>query len=721
MEISTTPQQATPPAPPSLDSTELYVNRELSWLDFNERVLELAEDERTPLLERVKFLAIYTSNLDEFTMIRLAGLHDQVDAGIDARKADGLSPTETIDRIVERVRALGARHALQWSELRPALGEHGIRVIDPDDCSSDELRTLDKIFEEQVFPVLTPLAVGPGRPFPYISNLSLSLGVWLTDPVTGDELFARVKVPKEVLPRLVDIGDNTFVPLEAVIARHLDSLFPGMEVRSHAAFRVVRDADFTVSDEADDLVRAVETELRRRRFGEVVQLEVDAAMDADMRAFLIAQTEIDERQVIDLDGMLDLTDLWQIHGLEGFQEIREEPWTPVAAGPFATHDGKTDVFAAMRAGDLLVHHPYDSFAASVERFVEQAVDDPDVLAIKMTVYRTSDDSALVPLLIKAAERGKQAVCLVELKARFDERRNIGWARALEEAGAHVVHGLPGLKTHAKALLIVRREGSGVRHYVHVGTGNYHRGTARLYEDFGLFTCDRDITADVAALFNTLTGAARPQGYRKALVAPERLRDGLLDEIRRTVDAHAAGRPARIVMKMNSLVDRRCIRALYEASQAGVPVDLNIRGICCLVPGVPGVSDNIRVVSVVGRFLEHARVYSFQRGDENVCYIGSADLMPRNLDTRVELMVPIDDVALRSDVEDVIERCLADDSFAWDLGPDGWTRRQAGNRSVHRELTARALERVRQPSLPEAAAEERDRSNRRRFGRFARRG
>jgi polyphosphate kinase len=723
METSTPPQAATPPSPPSLDATELYANRELSWLDFNKRVLELAEDERTPLLERVKFLAIYTSNLDEFTMIRLAGLHDQVDAGIDARKADGLSPSETIERIVGVVRALGARHSHQWErKLRPALAEHGIRVIAPADCDAAELRTLDKIFEEQVFPVLTPLAVGPGRPFPYISNLSLSLGVWLTDPVTDDELFARVKVPKEVLPRLIHIGDNAFVPLEAVIARHLDSLFPGMEVRSHAAFRVVRDADFTVSDEADDLVRAVETELRRRRFGEVVQLEVDADMDPDMRSFLIAQTEIEERQVIDTAGMLDLADLWQIHGLDGFKEIREEPWNPVAAGAFSTHDGKADVFAAMRAGDLLVHHPYDSFAASVERFVEQAVDDPDVLAIKMTVYRTSDDSALVPMLIKAAERGKQAVCLVELKARFDERRNIGWARSLEEAGAHVVHGLPGLKTHAKALLVVRREGDGVRHYVHVGTGNYHRGTARLYEDFGLFTCDRDVTADVAALFNTLTGAARPPGYRTALVAPERMRDGLLDEIRRTIEAHEAGQQARIVMKMNSLVDRRCIRALYEASQAGVPIDLNIRGICCLVPGIPGVSDNIRVVSVVGRFLEHSRVYAFQRGDERRCYIGSADLMPRNLDTRVELLVPVKDDALRAEIEEVIERCLADDTFAWDLGPEGgWKRREGRTRSVHKELAERALARVRQPTASETDAREERVRSKRRFGRLSRRG
>ncbi len=548
--------------------------------------------------------------------------------------------------------------------------------------------------------MLTPLAVGPGRPFPYISNLSLSLAVWLRDPVTDTELFARVKVPREVVPRFVDLGDNTFVALESVIARHLDALFPGMEVEHHAFFRVARDADFEVSDEADDLIRAVEKELRRRRFGEVVGLEVSGDIDGEMRAFLIDQLGIEENQVVDVDGLVDLSDLMQIYGIEGFKHLREEPWSPVSADPFSGRGGKPDVFAAMRHGDLLVHHPYDSFAASVERFVEQAVNDPDVLAIKMTVYRTSGDSALVPLLIEAAERGKQAVCLVELKARFDERRNIGWARSLEEAGAHVVHGLPGLKTHAKALLVVRREGTGVRHYVHVGTGNYHAKTARLYEDFGLFTCDREVAADVASLFNALTGAARPPSYHKTLVAPERMRDGLLAEIERTVEAHRAGDPARIVMKMNSLVDRRCIRALYEASQAGVRVDLNVRGICCLRAGVPGVSDNIRVVSVVGRFLEHSRVYGFERGGERRYYIGSADLMPRNLDTRVELLTPVEDGILREEVEDTLERCLADDTFGWDLKPDGsWERRRGGTRSVHSELMRGALE--------DAARDERD--------------
>ena len=539
--------------------------------------------------------------------------------------------------------------------------------------------------------MLTPLAVGPGRPFPYISNLSLSIAVWLRDPVSGEELFARVKVPKEVLPRLLPIGQSVFVPLESVIARHLSELFPGMEVVRHAFFRVTRDADFTVSDEADDLLRAVEDELRRRRFGEAVRLEVSSDMDPHMREYLIEQLAIDEAQVADVEGLLDLEDLWSLYDLDGYRELRDPSWQPVTKPePGDGDDGRSDIFAAMRAGDLLVHHPYHSFAGSVERFVQQAVADPEVLAVKMTVYRTSDDSGLVPSLIEAAERGKQTVCLVELKARFDERRNIGWARALEEAGAHVVHGLPGLKTHAKALLVVRREGGGLRHYVHIGTGNYHSKTARVYEDFGLFTCDPELTADVAELFNALTGAARAPDYRKAIVAPDHMRDWFLEEVRKTIEARQAGEEARIVLKMNSLVDARCIRALYAASQAGVQVDLNTRGICCLRPGVEGVSENIRVVSVVGRFLEHSRVYGFVRGDERRYWMGSGDLMPRNLDTRVELLAPVEEESLRTEVEDTLARCLADDTFAWELRADGtWKRRTGRTRSVHRELMERA--------------------------------
>jgi len=685
---------ASPPAP-ELDSPELFSNRELSWLQFNERVLELAEDESLPLLERVKFLAIYASNLDEFYMVRVAGLHDQVDAGIDARGPDGLSPGETLVRIAERTRELGHRHSRQWENIVRELADESIRVVDCGDCEGAELEAIDRQFSEQIFPVLTPLAVGPGRPFPYISNLSLSLAVWLRDPVSGSETFARVKVPKEVLPRFVPIGDDVFVPLETIIARHLDQLFPGMEILRHDTFRVTRDADFTVSDEADDLLRAVEDELRRRRFGEVVRLEISSSMDPDMRTYLVDQLGIEETQVIDVDGLLDLDDLWALHDVEGHRELRDPSWTPVTQPAFADpDDGHADVLAAMRAGDLLVHHPYDSFASTVERFIQQAVGDPNVLAIKMTVYRTSDDSALVPSLIRAAERGKQAVCLVELKARFDERQNIEWSRSLEEAGAHVVHGLPGLKTHAKALLVVRREGAGVRHYVHIGTGNYHAKTARLYEDFGLFTTDHDVAADVAELFNTLTGAARSPTFRKVITAPEDMRPWFLDQVRRTIKAHEAGEKARIVLKLNSLVDARCIRALYGASQAGVRVDVNVRGICCLRAGVPGVSENIRAISVVGRFLEHSRLYGFRRGEERSWWMGSADLMPRNLDTRVELLAPIEDPALRAEVEDTVKRCLADDTFAWELRPDGtWERRRGGTRSAHRELMERALERA----------------------------
>jgi polyphosphate kinase len=463
-----------------------------------------------------------------------------------------------------------------------------------------------------------------------------------------------------------------------------------MEIVDHGFFRVTRDADFDISDEADDLLRAVEAELRRRRFGEVVRLEVDSKMSAELRDELIEALEVEARQVYVIDGLLDLTDLWQIVRLPGFSDVRDTPWTPVTQPRLqGDDDGAVDIFGVIRAGDVLVHHPYDSFATSVERFVEQAANDPEVLAIKMTVYRTSDDTPLVPALIRAIAGGKQAVCLVEVKARGDERANIQWARAMEEAGVHVVYGHPALKTHAKCLLVVRREGDGARHYVHIGTGNYHPQTARLYTDFGLFTCDEQIGADVADMFNFLTGYARPRRYRKELVAPNFLRDAVIAEIERTVAAHEEGRPARIAMKLNSLVDRRCIRALYRASQAGVPVDLNIRGICCLVPGVPGVSENIRVNSVVGRFLEHSRILAFERNGETKVYIGSADLMPRNLDTRVELVTPVEDPSLRDDLLDTLERSLADDTNSWDLGPDNvWHRRtQRGHepRSVQREL------------------------------------
>jgi polyphosphate kinase len=681
----------------SFRDPSLYVNRELSWLQFNDRVLQLAEDESLPLLERLKFLAIFVSNLDEFFMIRVAGVNEQVDARIDARGPDGLSPPEVLREIHDTVRDQDRRHARQFSQvIRPRLAEQGVRITTCRESGASP-ETIARHFREQIFPVLTPLAVGAGRPFPYISNLSLSLIVRLHDPDNDHEAFARVKVPKEVLPRFVEIEKDTFVALEDIIAEHLDALFPGMDVISHDLFRVTRDADFEISDEADDLLRAVENELRRRRFGEVVRLEVGSTMDPALRTSLIDWLGVDEVQVYDVEGLLDLSDLFQIAGAKDRPDLSWAGWTPVAQiGPANTatqSEGGTDLFKMMRSGDVLVHYPYQSFTASVERLVRQAVDDPNVLAIKMTVYRTSDDSALVPSLIAAAEKGKQAVCMVELKARFDERRNIHWSRALEEAGAHVVHGIPGLKTHAKAILIVRRERDGVRNYVMIGTGNFHAKNARLYEDWGFFTTDLEISEEVANLFNTLTGYGHPSPPRETLVAPTWMREPLLQEIEATARAYAEGdEGARIAMKMNSLVDPKTIEGLYRAARTGVPIELNVRGICCLVPGVPGVSDSISVVSVVGRFLEHSRIYSFHRHGESTYYIGSADLMPRNLDTRVELLTPIKAPELQADLADTLERCLHDDTYAWTMDAQrNWNRRTGRTRSVHVELMERMLQ------------------------------
>ncbi len=701
MTTETTPETtATPSATaPAIDlrSSRLFFNRELSWLDFNARVLQLAEDEGVPLMERLKFLAIWTSNLDEFFMVRVAGVEDQIDAGLNEPGADGRTPKQVALEIRERVSEQAGRHtACLHREVLPALERHGVRIVGCDKVNSGPLQ---ERFVRQIFPVLTPLAVGVGRPFPYISNLSLSIAVLLRDPQTQHRTFARVKVPKEMLPRFLEVEGaegRTFVPLEDVIAHNLGALFPGMEILEQGVFRVTRDGDLDISDDAGDLLEAVEEELRRRRFGEAVRVEIGAGMSEALRDQIVDALKVEERQLYEVDGLLDASDLMQVVGLSGFSELHDPPWTPVTQPRLQGDDEDVNVLAEMREGDILVHHPYDSFSSSVERFVQQAVVDPDVLAIKLTIYRTSDDSPLVPGLIRATERGKQAVCLVELKARFDEQANIQWARALEQSGVHVVYGHPSLKTHTKCVLVVRREGDGVRHYVHIGTGNYHPKTARLYTDIGLFTCDPDIGADVTDLFNYLTGYARPQGYRKALIAPTHLRDGILEEIEKTVAAHEEGKPARIALKMNSLVDRRCIRALYRASQAGVPVDLNVRGICCLRPGVEGVSENVRVVSVVGRFLEHSRIYAFERGDETKVFIGSADLMPRNLDTRVELLAPVEPRELKAELLDVLERSLADDMFSWELGSDGtWERRPPGPepRSVHRELMIRHANRA----------------------------
>jgi len=697
-----------------LQDPALYLNRELSWLDFNDRVLQLAEGEQLPLLERVKFCAIYTTNLDEFYMVRVAGLADQIDAGVERPGQDGLTPAATIAEIRARTLGLGARLTDCFERrLRPALADNDIRIAGVSELDDEQRAQLSAHFQRTIFPALTPLAVAPGRPFPYISNLSLSLAVHVRDPVSGQTVFARVKVPTEILPRFVTLKQTApapalLIPLEDVIAHHLDALFPGMEITDHDVFRVTRDADLEVSDDAADLLQAVEDELRRRRFGEIVRVEVGAACPPPLLEELTALLGVREDEVYPVAGLLDMGALWQLVRLPGHSELREQPLSGVTHPRLARHeDERPDVLAAMREGDLLVHHPYISFATSVERFVEQAVADPNVLAIKQTVYRTSDDSPLVPALINATERGKQAVALVELKARFDEGMNIHWAKALEEAGVHVVYGQPALKTHAKCVLVVRREGDGVRHYVHIGTGNYNSTTARLYTDLGLFTTDEQIGADVADMFNYLTGYGRPLHYRKVLIAPNQLRDGVLDQIERTIAAREAGLPARIAMKMNALVDGRCIRALYLASQAGVPVDLNVRGICCLRPGIPGVSENIRVVSIVGRLLEHSRVFAFRRGDEHAIFIGSADLMPRNLDHRVELAVPIESLELQAELLDVLERAFADNLNSWELAGDGsWTRRSPAPgeepRSMQRELAELYAARAAEPQADGAA-------------------
>jgi polyphosphate kinase len=681
-----------------LDDPSLYINRELSWLDFNDRVLQLAEDDRLPLLERVKFCAIYTTNLDEYYMVRVAGLHDQIDAGVENPGQDGRTPSQTIALIRERVLGLGRRLTDCFEgELRGQLADHEIRLVGVRELDEERRAELAELFQRKIFPALTPLAVAPGRPFPYISNLSLSLAILVRDPLTDQTVFARVKVPTEILPRFVTLSragePALLVPLEDVIAHHLDALFPGMEIVDYNVFRVTRDADLEVSDDAADLLQAVEDELRRRRFGEIVRVEVGADISERLLAELSGLLRVTDDEVYAVDGLLDMGALWQLVRLPGHGELRQEPLVGITDPRLLRHeDERPDVLGAMREGDVLVHHPYVSFATSVERFVEQAVADPNVLAIKQTVYRTSDDSPLVPALIDATERGKQAVALVELKARFDEGMNIHWAKAMEEAGVHVVYGQPSLKTHAKCVLVVRREGDGVRNYVHIGTGNYHSATARLYTDFGLFTTDEQIGADVADMFNYLTGYGRPTHYRKVLIAPNQLRDGILEQIERTIEAHSDASPARITMKMNSLVDGRCIRALYRASQAGVQVELNVRGICCLRPGVAGVSENIRVVSIVGRLLEHSRVYAFERDGEHTIYISSADLMPRNLDHRVELAVPIASPEARAELLDTLQRAFADNQNSWELDGEGeWNRRKPAPGEEPRSLQVELAE------------------------------
>ncbi len=681
-----------------------YRNRELSWLDFNARVLALAEDDRVPLLERAKFLAIFGQNLDEFFQVRVAGLKDQVAAGIGGSSPDGRTSAQQLLDIRDRLDQLLPRMQATFLErLTPELAEAGIKLSSWADLDEDDEKFLVETFEERIFPVLTPLAVDPGHPFPYISNLSLNLAVIVRDPDAAMRRFARVKVPS-LLPRFVVLPDGErYVPLEQVIAAHLDQLFPGMEIEQHHAFRVTRNTDLTLEEEeADDLLAMVEVELRRRRFGRAVRLEIDTAMSDEVRELLQRELDVADDDVYLHTAPLDLGGLWSVHGLDR-PDLKDPPYQRVTPTRLANSDGeRADFFDAIRRGDLLVHHPYESFRTTVEEFVRQASADSHVLAIKMTLYRTSGDSPIVRSLIRAAERGKQVAVIVELKARFDEGANIEWARQLETAGVHVTYGLIGLKVHSKAALVVREESDGLRRYCHVGTGNYNSKTARVYEDVGLLTCDPAIGADLTQLFNELTGYGRNIDYQRLVVAPRLMRDAFNDLIQGEIDVEAAqpGR-GRITMKMNSLVDPGMIDELYRASQAGVEIDLIIRGICCLTPGVPGLSETIRVRSIVGRYLEHSRIYRFANGlgaGHALHLMGSADLMPRNLDRRVEVLTPVADVGLQARLNEVLDLQLRDDVLAWTLGADGrWTRAPEGG-TVESQVALQRLtvERAAQP-------------------------
>ena len=644
------------------------INRELSWLAFNARVLALAENPDLPLLERAKFLAIFSQNLDEFFQIRVSGLHEQVRAGLGSG-TDGASPREQLKAIRSEVERLLERVAHLFNDqIAPALEKENMRFVDWNAISDEDRDALEVTYYDRIFPVLTPLSVDPAHPFPYISSLSLNLAAIVRDPDTGLRRFARVKVPP-LLPRFVPLSDGErFLPLEVLIAAQLQSLFPGMQLVEHHPFRVTRDADHDIEeDEADDLLGAVQSVIRRRqRSAKAVRLEIDATMPEEMRTLLMRELDLtDDDDVYVSESLLDLGALWGLYALER-PELKEEPWPPVTQPRLsAAGDQPPNIFRVLRDGDVLLHHPYDSFTTSVETFVEQAAEDPKVLAIKQTLYRTSGrESRILRALSRAAEAGKQVVALVELTARFDEATNIDWARALETAGVHVVYGVVGLKTHAKCCLVVRNESSGVRRYVHVATGNYNEKTARLYEDVGLLTADEALGRDVTDLFNFLTGYSRQREFRKLLVAPSNLRDHIMTLIER--EAHPTG---RITMKVNSVVDPAIIDALYAASAAGASIDLIVRGICCLRAGVPGLSGNIRVRSIVGRFLEHSRIYRFGNNGDTEYYISSADLMERNLDRRVESATPITEPALMARIDEILDACLADDVLAWSLEAD----------------------------------------------------
>jgi polyphosphate kinase len=684
-----------------LRDPSLYLNRELSWLEFNRRVLHEALDPRTPLLERLKFLAIFSGNLDEFFQVRVAGLKQQLAAGIVERTADGMTPEDQLRSISTVVRELGDQHRRGLEdEVLPALATHGLTLHQTlAELSPADRNHLDTYFHANVFPVLTPLAVDPGHPFPYISNLSLSLAVVLRGS-DGEEHFARVKVPK-ILPRWVPLPTaNHFIPLEAVISANLEALFPGVEILGCYTFRITRNTDLQIDngDEAEDLLSLIQEEVRNRRFAEVVRIEVHASMPASLRELLLM--EFSEQQepparpltpedLYEVRGLIDTADLLSLSALD-FPTLKDPIFHPATPPRLAS---PRNIFDVIREGDILLHHPYDSFATTVERFIQTAAEDPDVLAIKLTLYRTGGDSSIARLLAQAAERGKQVAVLIELQARFDEENNIIWAQRLEDVGVHVSYGVAGLKTHAKVMLVVRREGDTMRRYLHTGTGNYNPKTARLYTDFGLLTATAELGADLTDLFNVLTGFASPAGYRKLVVAPRGMRERFLEMIGREVEHRRAGRPAHIMAKMNALVDPDIIVALYEASRAQVPIDLIVRGICCLRPGLPGLSETIRVISIVGRFLEHSRAFYFLNGGEEEVYIGSADWMPRNLDRRIEAVTPIEDPAHRQALRDLLRLMWLDNRQAWELQSDGtYVQRcpsgDEAERATHRVLLER---------------------------------
>ncbi|EDX87223.1 polyphosphate kinase [Synechococcus sp. PCC 7335] len=664
------------------DDSQWYISRELSWLEFNRRVLHEAVDKRTPLLERLKFLAIFSSNLDEYFMVRVAATKQQIEANVYKRTPDGRTPSEQLEAIGQRLRPMIDQvHSYFQNVLRGELIANDIRLLNYEELSAEQTDYLDQYFKDQIFPVLTPLAVDPGHPFPYISNLSINLAVEIQDQASAESHFARVKVPK-VLPRFVQLPTSlegvqpcrwTGVPMEQIISHNIAALFPGMSVKDCYTFRITRNADLSVEeDEADDLMLAIEQELRKRRLGgSVVRMEIEKGMKGTMRATLLDQLSLSEKDVYDVEGLLGLTDLMSFMGLP-ISELKDVRWKPVTPAPWklaAQQEGE-DVFSLIKRRDRLVHHPYQAFSGTVQTFITQAATDPDVLAIKMTLYRTSGDSPIVNALIKAAENDKQVVALVELKARFDEENNINWARALERAGVHVVYGLIGLKTHTKVALVVRRETDVIRRYVHIGTGNYNPKTAKLYTDLGLLSCREDLGKDLTDLFNYLTGYSRQQSYKKLLIAPVDLRSRMTQFIQQETKHAKEGKRGHIIAKMNALVDADIITELYKASQAGVKIELIIRGICCLRPGIKGLSDNINVVSIIGRFLEHSRIFYFHNDDDELFYIGSADWMPRNLDRRVEALVPIEDPPLRSELAAILETCLQDNRQAWKMKSDG---------------------------------------------------